>query len=98
MPTEECGTNTPLYYSWDAGLVHFLSFSTEAYFTNPMEWGYIESQYNFLEADLIKANENRSKRPWIIMMGHRPLYCTGLFFIYYILYFFIYFIIILKFY
>lgn len=29
----------------------------------------------WLESDLIRANLNRKKVPWIIASGHKPLYC-----------------------
>ena len=30
----------------------------------------------WLEADLAAANLNRAQRPWVIVYGHRPMYCT----------------------
>lgn len=61
------------YYSWNVGLVHFVSISTEIYFYFP--W-LIKEQYEWLIKDLTIANNNRSRAPWIIVNGHRPLYCT----------------------
>ena len=26
--------------------------------------------------DLAQANEDRASRPWVLVMGHRPMYCT----------------------
>ena len=26
--------------------------------------------------DLAEANKARAERPWIVVMGHRPMYCT----------------------
>ncbi|KAL4225576.1 hypothetical protein ACF0H5_016264 [Mactra antiquata] len=64
-----------LWYSFDIGLVHFISYSTEVYFT------YMESsaceQFDWLKADLEKANQNRDKTPWVIAFGHRPMYCSN---------------------
>jgi hypothetical protein len=28
-------------------------------------------------ADLAKANKNRAQRPWVIVLGHRPMYTTS---------------------
>lgn len=55
--------------------ISFNSYSTEVYFVNEN----IEEQYAWLEQDLIAANGagNRSVHPWIIVFGHRPLYCSN---------------------
>lgn len=66
--TSASGTN--LWYSFDMNLVHFIAIDTEvyAYF---VDQGQIDRQLNWLEQDLIKANKNRQKVPWIIMYGHK---------------------------
>lgn len=43
-----------MWYSFDVGLVHFISYSTEVYFTYSQT--YVGSQYSWLEEDLRKAN------------------------------------------
>jgi len=63
-----------MYYSVDVGPIHFISFSTEHYFS--LEDPFVGLQYDWFVQDLIKANQNRKKVPWIIMYGHRPLYCS----------------------
>lgn len=63
------------YYSLDMGPAHLILFSTEFYYYPQYGWNLIKQQYEWLETDLIKANENRAQRPWIIVMGHRPMYC-----------------------
>ncbi|KAI3378668.1 hypothetical protein SNEBB_005596 [Seison nebaliae] len=78
MPGNE-GTFTfdnNLFHSYDVGPVHFVTFSTEFYFFMEFGWTQIQEQYEWLEADLKKAHENRDKVPWIITMGHRPMYCS----------------------
>uniref|UniRef100_A0A1L8EFG2 Purple acid phosphatase n=1 Tax=Haematobia irritans TaxID=7368 RepID=A0A1L8EFG2_HAEIR len=67
-----------LWYSFDMGPIHFVSFSTEVYYF--LNYGYklLTKQYQWLENDLKEANkpENRALRPWIITFGHRPMYCS----------------------
>jgi len=36
----------------------------------------IRRQFEFLEQDLIKANKNRENVPWIVVNGHRSMYCS----------------------
>ncbi len=67
------------FFSFDVGPVHMVFISTEFYYY--MEWGFqqIVNQYRWLEQDLKEANKpvNRAERPWIILMGHRPFYCSN---------------------
>nr|XP_019606871.1 PREDICTED: acid phosphatase type 7 isoform X2 [Rhinolophus sinicus] len=71
------GNNEGLWYSWDLGPAHIISFSTEVYFFLHYGRHLVERQFHWLERDLQKANENRAARPWIITMGHRPMYCSN---------------------
>ena len=68
------------YFSWDAGLVHYIAISTELYFgvksTNPDDDGSLAKQFAWLEADLEKAQLNRKNVPWIVIHGHRSIYCS----------------------
>lgn len=66
-----------LFYSFDIGPIHFIAFSTEFYFFVEYGWAQIATQYQWLIQDLQKANANRGKVPWIITMGHRPMYCSN---------------------
>jgi len=72
-----------MYYSFDYSNVHFISYSTEtsfqgAPFGSSNDFG---DEVPWLIQDLEKANlpENRKLRPWIIVVGHRPIYssCSG---------------------
>lgn len=62
-----------MWYSYDHGLLHMVSFSTEIFFaacettqTRMLQW---------LEKDL--ASVNRSQTPWVVTFGHRPQYCSN---------------------
>eukprot|EP00058_Branchiostoma_floridae_P014364 XP_002599852.1 hypothetical protein BRAFLDRAFT_95542 [Branchiostoma floridae] len=35
------------------------------------------SQHRWLEQDLRTADQNRARTPWILVFGHRPLYCSS---------------------
>lgn len=72
------GQTEGLWYSWNLGSAHFISFSTEVYFYLEYGLDLILRQFEFLQKDLEEANrpENRAVRPWIITMAHRPMYCS----------------------
>lgn len=61
--------NAVWWYSFDYGMVHFVMISTEHNFIAGSK------QYQWLENDL--ALVDRSITPWIILAGHRPMYCSG---------------------
>nr|DAD34996.1 TPA_asm: hypothetical protein HUJ06_005636 [Nelumbo nucifera] len=67
------GTQAPatrnLYYSFDAGVVHFTYMSTETNFLPGSD------QYNFIKSDLEAVD--RKKTPFVIVQGHRPMYTTS---------------------
>ena len=73
------GDGQSMFYSFDIGPAHIVSFSSEFYYYVQYGWTQIVEQYKWLMDDLEKANEpgNRSKRPWLISMCHRPLYCSN---------------------
>ncbi|KAG9336512.1 hypothetical protein JZ751_002859 [Albula glossodonta] len=73
------GNTESLWYSWNIGSAHIISFSTEVYFYLDYGVDLIFKQYEWLKKDLEEANkpENRKARPWIITMGHRPMYCSN---------------------
>ncbi|CEG41438.1 iron zinc purple acid phosphatase-like [Plasmopara halstedii] len=67
------------FYSFDVGLVHFAIISTEIYFkkTFDVDGNLKVRQEAWLESDLAKANKNRKQTPWLVVIGHRPMYCTS---------------------
>uniref|UniRef100_A0AAQ5XPV3 Purple acid phosphatase n=1 Tax=Amphiprion ocellaris TaxID=80972 RepID=A0AAQ5XPV3_AMPOC len=72
------GQTESLWYSWNLGSAHIISLSTEVYFYLEFGQELLFKQYEWLRNDLEEANrpENRAVRPWIITMGHRPMYCS----------------------
>ncbi|KAH9418918.1 Acid phosphatase type 7 [Dermatophagoides pteronyssinus] len=64
------------FWSYNIGPVHLIAINTD--FWEHIQYGthMIENQFKWLEQDLKRANEpeNRKKQPWIITMGHHPLY------------------------
>lgn len=60
-------SNENLWYSFDHGGVHVAAFSTEH---------HLELQTDWLRADLQRAAANRAQVPWIVVMAHKPLYCS----------------------
>ncbi|CAI9728181.1 acid phosphatase type 7 [Octopus vulgaris] len=76
MPKNGDGEN--MLYSFNIGPAHIISFSSEVYYYY-VDYHYTDYQYNWLKKDLEEANlpENRAKRPWIIAMAHKPMYCSN---------------------
>lgn len=62
-----------VWYSVDAGLIYFICLSTEVFFHDKDN---IDMQLKWLEEELTQVNENREKHPWVVALGHRPLYCS----------------------
>jgi len=85
MPYEESGSNTNMWYSFDYGMVHFVSISSETDYDKAPEGprtlfrsGPFGDQIAWLQADLAAANLNRDVTPWIVVVAHRPLYSSAL--------------------
>jgi len=68
-----------LYFSFNVGPVHFVAVSTEVYYYGPQILSRVVKQWLWLQQDLKEANkpDNRRDRPWIVLFGHRPMYCTN---------------------
>ncbi|XXQ31750.1 Purple acid phosphatase [Plasmodiophora brassicae] len=85
MPSLESGGVLNLWYSFDYGPAHFIAINTESDYegapTTPRtvignRGGGFGNQIAWLRKDLERAAANRKARPWIIVMGHRPLYSS----------------------
>ncbi|CAL4076892.1 unnamed protein product, partial [Meganyctiphanes norvegica] len=77
MPDYE--STESLFYSWNMGPIHFISVNTEAYYFLMFGLKVLSNQWNWLINDLEMATKPvaRAERPWIIIYGHRPMYCTS---------------------
>ncbi|ORY96948.1 Metallo-dependent phosphatase-like protein [Syncephalastrum racemosum] len=75
VPYRESNSLSPDYYSVDYKWMHIVSITTEPLFEMSPE--SFETVKAWLRQDLARANANRAERPWIIVMGHRPLYCSS---------------------
>lgn len=70
-----------LYYSYDIGPVHVLSYNTEVFFW-PESWNdsyHMQSMYDWMEVDLAAASASRDTSgptKWVVVVGHRPMYCA----------------------
>ncbi|XP_011256652.1 acid phosphatase type 7 [Camponotus floridanus] len=73
------GDSEGLWYSFDVGPVHFVAIETEAYYFMNYGIKQLIKQYEWLDNDLREANkpEARARRPWIVVFGHRPMYCSN---------------------
>ncbi|XP_062208628.1 nucleotide pyrophosphatase/phosphodiesterase-like [Phragmites australis] len=56
------------WYAIEQGSAHFVVMSTEH------EWSEKSEQHNWMEKDL--SSVNRSRTPWVIFIGHRPMYSS----------------------
>eukprot|EP00879_Flechtneria_rotunda_P003651 GHRR01003888.1.p1 GENE.GHRR01003888.1~~GHRR01003888.1.p1 ORF type:complete len:559 (+),score=122.66 GHRR01003888.1:217-1677(+) len=64
----QAGPDKP-WYSFDFGPIHFLQYSTEHAFNPGSE------QHAWVLSDL--AAVNRSRTPWVVVGGHRPIYISS---------------------
>lgn len=65
MPAEE------LWYCLDIGPVHFIMLNTEAFYSDQAD-----KMMTWLQRDLQEVNKNRDRHPWVIVFGHKPMYCS----------------------
>ena len=83
MPHAESGSVSNMHYSFDYGLVHYVSIDTEVDYPGSPEGpgtflnaGSFGDQLRWLEKDLQRANANRHRVPWILVGGHHPYYSS----------------------
>jgi len=75
MPYEQSGSRTKQYFSFNYEKIHFISWSFERF--DGVDLRPNGEQRKWLENDLQQANLERDVRPWIVLFGHRPFYCSS---------------------
>ncbi|XP_078441004.1 purple acid phosphatase 15 [Wolffia australiana] len=68
FPSEDSGSFSPYYYSFNAGGIHFIMLGSYVSYSRS------DDQYKWLEKDLAKVD--RSVTPWLIATWHAPWYST----------------------
>jgi len=66
--------NKNLYYSIDKAPIKIIAINTEVFYFKQLQPTF-QSQLNYLEHEL--KNTNRHIYPWLIVSGHRPMYCSN---------------------
>lgn len=61
-------TSNEFWFSFDYGPVHFVILTSEH---------ETRRQWDWLSGDLRRANGNRERVPWIIVVAHHPMYNAG---------------------
>lgn len=62
------------YYTWTAGLVRFLSLNTEVFLDGS---GGLPNMLSYIQNTLNRTTSDRQQFPWMVVYGHRPLYCSS---------------------
>lgn len=65
-----------MFYSFDHGQIHFVSISTETDYDGAPFKQTFGDQMTWLRKDLETAVANRRRAPWIVVLGHRPVYSS----------------------
>ena len=74
----EAPSGSSRYFSVDFGLIHFVALDLNLYYgVDPCGDPCKAAQLKWLKDDLAAANRNRAAVPWVIVMSHFPLFCTG---------------------
>ena len=62
------------YYTFTLGVVRFLAIHTEAFIS---ETDKINAMMTFVKGVLNRSESDREKYPWMVVFGHRPIYCVS---------------------
>lgn len=67
---DEGGSGDNMFFSWNAGFVHFLSCDSETAIDTA---NFAPNQLEWMLKDLKRVN--RKLHPWVVANFHRPMYC-----------------------
>ena len=68
------GNTSGLWYSFNAGLVHFIAYDTELVYQD--QYSYLQPQMmEFIQNDI--DSYDKEKYPWLIVFGHKMMYCSA---------------------
>ena len=77
MPGASSSGSEGLFWSVDIGPLHLVSYNTEVYFWPSLfDETHMGLQHDWLDGDLAAAAARRETVPWVMAMGHRPMYCV----------------------
>lgn len=72
-------SNSSRYYSFDIpGILHVVGIDTNVWRNiqcGRTEFSFHQAQLDWLKKDL--ARVNKTETPWVIMLGHHPMYCSS---------------------
>ncbi|KAG2217715.1 hypothetical protein INT45_009078, partial [Circinella minor] len=73
LPYQESKSPSPLFYSFNYKSLHLVSISTEPFFEEDetLAVQQVQTMIHWMDQDL-KNHQGK----WVIVMGHRPLYCS----------------------
>lgn len=66
--------NTQFYYTFTVGYARFVAIHTEALVDERED---LKNMLEFLKSVLHRTKSDKKKFPWLIVYGHRPLYCMA---------------------
>lgn len=66
-----------MWWSLDYQNMHIIGISTETDFPGSQFDSTFGDQLSWLAADLAQAQSHRNATPWIVVIGHRPLYTSA---------------------
>ena len=66
--------NNKFFYTFTAGFVRFVSINTEFFFNNREN---LDEMVNYVKDELDRTWTDVVKYPWLVVYGHRPMYCES---------------------